>query len=118
MKIQTGFLSRNQGTTDTAGPSLPHTGIDPIHEPLLSVCGLASVITNIESKQEQQYKDIQKLKEEQEKPHYLEHYGTPNGKIAENTCSNKEEDKKKIQSIKARCFFGGKIRPRLNNLGK
>jgi hypothetical protein len=36
---------------------------------------------------------------EQEKPHYLEHYGTPNGKIAENTCSNKEEDKKKIQSI-------------------
>jgi hypothetical protein len=25
--------------------------------------GLASVITNIESKQEQQYKDVQKLKE-------------------------------------------------------
>jgi hypothetical protein len=40
-----------------------HTGIDPIQELLLSVRGLASVITNIELKQEQQYKDIQKFKE-------------------------------------------------------
>jgi hypothetical protein len=63
------------------GPLLPHTGIDPIQELLFSVCGLTSVITNFESKQEQQYMDIQKLKEKQVKPNYPEHFGTPNLKF-------------------------------------
>jgi hypothetical protein len=55
MKMQPDLLSRNQGITNTTGPSPPQTEIDPIQELLLSVCGLASAITNIESKQEQQY---------------------------------------------------------------
>jgi hypothetical protein len=68
MKMQPDLLSRNQGIIGTTGSLLPHTGIDLIQELLLSVHGLASVITNIQSKQEQPRQDIQILKEKQEKP--------------------------------------------------
>jgi hypothetical protein len=37
---------------------------------------------------EQQYKDIQKLKEKQEKPNYHEQHGAPNLKISDNTDSS------------------------------
>jgi hypothetical protein len=59
------------------GPLLPQTGIDPIQDLLLTVRDLTSVLTNIEAKQEEQYKDIMKLREKQEKPNNQLKYGTP-----------------------------------------